>query len=329
MGKAKDANGNLLMQCQSCHGGMSAVGATTRDGWLDEPGCQNCHHDGIRDLQAVSDLTSGAMKPVSDSRFATNSNTPAAGKSLYRFSSGHGLLQCEACHGATHAIYPSLRDEDNLQSIAAQGHAGTIAECNVCHLTTPQTTNGGPHGMHTVGQSWIENHPDAAEGNAAACAPCHGSDYSGSALSKTFSARSFSVEGGTKTYSAGQPVSCYDCHNGPDGEGEAPTNSGQTGGTGTTASTTTSQGTTVTTTTQAPTTVNAATALSTTCLSCHSNKQSKVKCTSSKWLGHNGSKVTSATFQAVSQYLTGGTCQASTGTSSGLGDDNEKTSEKD
>ena len=152
-------------------------------------------------------------------RFATNPNTPASGVSLYRFSKGHGNLQCEACHGATHAIYPSSHANDNVQSLDLQGHVGTIAECSVCHATVPTTTTGGPHGMHTVGQAWVSRHGGVAENGASACTVCHGSDYRGGFLSKTSMARSFSADGRARTYSAGQQVGCYDCHNGPRGGG--------------------------------------------------------------------------------------------------------------
>jgi len=50
------------------------------------------------------------------------------------------------------------------------------------------------------------------------CSACHGSNYRGTVLSKTFSARSFSTENGVKNFTAGQQVTCYDCHNGPNGE---------------------------------------------------------------------------------------------------------------
>ncbi len=220
MGNAKNPDGSMKIQCQNCHGGMSAVGSANRDGWLDEPNCQSCHQNGNRYTDAVTDFATGALRASTDDRFATKPNTPATGKSLYRFSTGHGKLQCSACHGSTHAIYPSIKEEDNLQSIAAQGFKGTIAECTACHLSTPLTTDGGPHGMHTVGQAWISMHQDVAEdGGAAQCKSCHGADYRGSFLSKTFTARTFSVDDGrTKTYAAGDVVSCYDCHNGPDGD---------------------------------------------------------------------------------------------------------------
>ena len=43
MGAATASNGSMLMQCQSCHGGMAAVGNASRTGWLQQPSCQNCH----------------------------------------------------------------------------------------------------------------------------------------------------------------------------------------------------------------------------------------------------------------------------------------------
>ncbi|MBI1394488.1 MAG: hypothetical protein GC151_00800 [Betaproteobacteria bacterium] len=215
MGSAVDANGNAVMGCQSCHGGMSAVGDPARVGWLEEPNCQACHHDGVRDLSALDGT--GALKHPSDTRFATNANTPALGFSLFRFSKGHGNLQCEACHGATHAIYPSSHENDNLQSIALQGHAGTVAECTTCHANVPNTQTGGPHGMHSTTSWWVGAHGDAAERSAQACASCHGPDYRGSPLSRVSADRSFRAEGGTRTFAAGHEVGCYDCHNGPRG----------------------------------------------------------------------------------------------------------------
>lgn len=218
MGNATDASGNAEMGCQSCHGNMKAVGNPARVGWLAQPNCQACHHDGKRELSAVD--ATGKLKTPTDTRFATNPNKPAAGYSLYRFSQGHGKLQCEACHGATHAEYPSSHLNDNLQSIDLQGHAGTVSECAACHASVPLTSNGGPHGMHTVGSNWVGKHGDYAEGSGkSACAACHGADYRGSPLSQAKAARKFNVEGKSVSYSAGQAVGCYDCHNGPSGEG--------------------------------------------------------------------------------------------------------------
>ena len=216
MGDAKDGNGNNVMQCQSCHGTVHAVGDKNREGWFDEPNCQACHHDGMQETSAIDPATN-TLRHVIDTRFATNMDTPTTGISLYRFSTGHGELQCEACHGATHAIYPA-HNADNLLSEGVQGHAGTIGECSACHTTVPKTVNKGPHGMHTVGQTWVKDHQDAAENNNADCKACHGQDYRGSALSKTWADRSFDVEGKTKAFPKGHQISCYDCHNGPSGD---------------------------------------------------------------------------------------------------------------
>ena len=217
MGNATLPNGAMEMQCQSCHGSMSKVGATARTGWLQQPNCQACHHNGKRELSAIT--STGMLKTWTDKRFATNPNTPAGGFSLFRMSSGHGGLQCEACHGATHAEYTSSHINDNLISVDTQGYMGTIGECSACHASVPFTVNAGPHGMHTVGQEWVNKHGDIAEGRQAACAYCHGANYRGTALSAVKVARTFlSEEGRSKAYIAGQKVGCYDCHNGPAGD---------------------------------------------------------------------------------------------------------------
>ena len=216
MGNAKNPDGTNTMQCQSCHGTMSAVGSSSRDGWLDEPDCQSCHHDGKRETTGVTNILTGTLKATLDQTFATNANRPIAGKHLYRYSSGHGDLQCSACHGSTHAIYPSSKMEDNLQSIHIQGHKGTIGECTACHTTMPRTDDKGPHGLHSIGQRWVDTHEDIAEDDTTKCAYCHGKDYRGTELSKTMASRTFTTKWGTKSFVSGHKVSCYDCHNGPD-----------------------------------------------------------------------------------------------------------------
>ncbi len=216
MGNAVSADGKAAMDCQSCHGTMSNVGSSTRTGWLDQPDCQACHHDGKRELTAVS--ATGILKKWTDTRYATNANVPAAGKNLFRFSKGHGGLQCEACHGATHAEYPSSHANDNVLSLDVQGRIGTIGECTSCHKTVPLTADKGPHGMHTVGSNWVGKHGDYAEKSTTACAYCHGADYRGSVLSTVKAARSFNAEGKMVNFAVGQKVGCYDCHNGPQGD---------------------------------------------------------------------------------------------------------------
>ncbi|MDM5271594.1 hypothetical protein PGH07_05355 [Sulfurovum sp. zt1-1] len=212
MGDAQNPDGSSQMQCQSCHGSMHAVGATDREGWLNEPNCQACHHDGVRETSAIDPATNTLRNAV-DTKFATNPNTPMNGLSLYRFSTGHGNLQCEACHGSTHAIYPA-HEADNRLSMTIQGHTGTIAECTACHNTVPNTVTGGPHGMHPVGASWVSAHQDVGGDMPGQCKACHGSDYRGSVLSKMFTDRTLY----NKAFTKGHQVSCYDCHDGPAGD---------------------------------------------------------------------------------------------------------------
>ena len=223
MGSAVAQDGSLEMQCQSCHGTMSTVGNSTRLGWVDEPSCQNCHTGtAIRNAGEIRFTSAfdapGHLRAAVDARFATNADTPAPGLDLYRFSKGHGDLKCEACHGSTHAEFPSSHRNDNLQSIALQGHAGALVECVTCHPTTPATVSGGPHGMHPVGQDWVDRHHDEIElaGGTGPCRDCHGADYRGTPLSRVKADRLLSAEQiGTRLFWQGAQIGCYSCHQGP------------------------------------------------------------------------------------------------------------------
>lgn len=221
MGTAVAADGSMAIQCQDCHGGMSAVGAADRIGWLDEPTCQNCHTGTAIHNNGEIRYTSvfgpdGQRRIAVDQTFATTPNAPAPGISLYRFSTGHGGLKCELCHGSTHAEFPSSHRNDNVQSIALQGHSGVLAECSSCHSAGLDTVTGGPHGMHPVGQGWISGHADAAEGGGGeACRVCHGADYRGSVLSYSKDDRTLNTGFGAIHFWRGFRIGCYNCHRGP------------------------------------------------------------------------------------------------------------------
>ena len=105
------------MNCIDCHGSMNQVSHNSNP-WLNEPRCDGCH------------------TPTATMQF--NQDQP-----LYRFSTGHGGVYCEACHDSTHAIATSREANDAIKFIELQGHTGTIDTCTVCHLTTP--TGPGPH----------------------------------------------------------------------------------------------------------------------------------------------------------------------------------------
>lgn len=218
MANIKTSTGADAVECQSCHGPMSSVGDPARQGWYNEPACQECHTGTATansgQIAYTSVFTSGTtVRLAADQTFATNANTPSAGLSLYRFSSGHGGLQCEACHGSTHAEFPTSIVNDNVQSTTLQGHVGMLVECGSCHATVPNTVNGGPHGLHPVGASWVEAHQDAADGRQATCQPCHGTDYRGTILSKTQADRTLAG----RSFPRGTIMGCYSCHNGPNG----------------------------------------------------------------------------------------------------------------
>ena len=146
------ANGN----CAECHGDMANVAGTIAAGrvpWATEPACSDCH---------------------------TGVTGVATGNTLYRNSRGHGNIQCSACHGSPHAMYPTNNTKDDYQSKQYQGftsriktigscgvchdssrgeddeinefnekHGGANPErstgCNACHIATPLTTAGWPH----------------------------------------------------------------------------------------------------------------------------------------------------------------------------------------
>ncbi|MBI5383906.1 MAG: hypothetical protein HZA90_04385 [Verrucomicrobia bacterium] len=220
MGAAVAADGSMEMQCQSCHGNMTQVGSPNRVGWFMEPNCQSCHTGTATHNNGQIRFTSvfeanGEERVAVNQTFATTPDTPAPGLSLYRFSVGHGGLQCSACHGSTHAEFPSAFRNDNIESQQLQGHIGVIAECTACHTTMPNTVNGGPHGMHPTGQNWVKEHHDLIKQvGLAQCQGCHGADSRGTVLSRAQGPRTFEALG-TQTFFRGAIIGCYNCHNGP------------------------------------------------------------------------------------------------------------------
>ncbi len=216
--KAQCERGAMSPQtCKDCHGNPTAVGASTRQGWLDLPACQMCHQTSQRYTNAFA--SNGIWRTSTDSTFATNNNVPLPGKTLFRYSTGHGGAYCAACHGSQHAEFPSLNANDNVYPTQKQGYIAKLTECTICHTNVQVTQTGGPHGMHNLGQSWVDSHHDYAnDGKCTACAYCHGADYKGTFLTLSKVSRTFTVgDQGKKTFSAGHQFSCYDCHNGPTG----------------------------------------------------------------------------------------------------------------
>lgn len=227
--------------------------AQPRVPWANEPGCGSCHTgdamsnlagtsdtmtnevdsngnpDNIRLFQAYRTGDSKATPIVPDNkRFAENvieADNPAVSGSddprignpmLYRVSTGHEGIFCEACHGSTHGIWPNKNDlaNDNVAATQLQGHKGVISECSTCHEGDLGVTLGGPHGMHPVGNTRFSNggHEDLAERNRDACRACHGRNGEGTVLSRAAVDRTLSNEGRTVQISQGEMVNCTHCH---------------------------------------------------------------------------------------------------------------------
>lgn len=179
-----------------------------------------------------------AAAMATDTKPATDpADDPRVGNPmLYRVSTGHEGIFCEACHGATHGIWPNKNPNanDNVAAEQLQGHRGTITECSTCHDPSAfedsgefQLTLDGPHGMHAVGSHyWNKNHKEGRNkaeenGESNTCQACHGIDGMGTVLSTMSTDRileckdnkgSFCADEGPKEFPKGHQVGCADCH---------------------------------------------------------------------------------------------------------------------
>ncbi|MBN1478823.1 cytochrome C [candidate division KSB1 bacterium] len=108
----------------------SAAEVNPRTPWLNEPDCLTCHVD------------FGAPTPNPSAY-----NVWTAGpEELYRMRTGvEGSIRCQACHGATHAIYPAINGisvhRDNIQPMQYSNMPypiGANFSCEVCHKQKKQ-----------------------------------------------------------------------------------------------------------------------------------------------------------------------------------------------
>ena len=107
---------------------------------------------------------------------------------------------------------------DNVQSVQIQGHVGMLTECLACHSSVSPGL-AGPHGLHPLGQVWVEDHAPYADTNGtAACRDCHGADARGTVLSASQRAWIATTDWGARSFFRGAKIGCYECHDGPDSE---------------------------------------------------------------------------------------------------------------
>ena len=222
MGAAVAADGSASMQCQSCHGTMSQVGAADRTGWLDEPNCQQCHtgsatqNSGQLRYTSVFDKTT-ARRGFLLARCSPPIPTPRPPAiSLYRFSKGHGGLQCSACHGSTHAEFPAQPPQ---RQPAEHRRAGPRRHPVQLHLL-PRHRCPPPSAAARTACTRPARTGSTATRTTAKAAPasaCHGADLRGTPLSRSFSDQTLIVQPMTASPHSiplfrGANVSCFLCH---------------------------------------------------------------------------------------------------------------------
>lgn len=206
--------------CIDCHGNMTAVGSTARRPWVDEPKCQSCHTgDAVNHLGTSIryKVAYDNSQKVATPRIASNKRFAENGKALYNMSLGHNGVACEACHGSTHAEWPSREVNDNKAALQLQNHNGPLIECSSCHANGLQRTTSGPHGLHNINAAiWYDDgHSSFYEADKKSCQACHGVSLAGTVLSRAAAQRTFSVEGGNVSVAKGTPIGCTLCHEKP------------------------------------------------------------------------------------------------------------------
>jgi hypothetical protein len=102
--------------------------------WINEPDCLNCHID----FQLPEDV---------DDYVAFNQWTDSSADLFRHRRDDMEVLNCSACHGSPHAVYPATNifgnNRDNIQPMQYQKNSGTIgsSNCNPCH-TAPMEDEG-------------------------------------------------------------------------------------------------------------------------------------------------------------------------------------------
>ncbi|MBW7997942.1 MAG: cytochrome C [Candidatus Glassbacteria bacterium] len=107
-------------------GSMPKDSVHGRTPWLDLPDCFACHVD--------------FGQPGPGARAFNNYNPTT--RELYRNYKDNGLINCIACHGSPHAVYPVLNPHDTyrdvLQPMQYQGEpyaiGANVKNCTVCHI---------------------------------------------------------------------------------------------------------------------------------------------------------------------------------------------------
>jgi hypothetical protein len=298
-------NQNLATDCYACHPGNN-IGCFR--GLHENSGlwCTDCHGDlNTRVTEGQVDQPwSGYTLPkcIQCHGDQGEGNGLLDGFGGYFLNSrGHvgSKVLCSTCHGSPHSLYPSNLPADNIQPMALQGSESAIGRCDVCHTDKGSQWAKPPHepagaNAPTTGGSTGGSTIDPATELTTTCLNCHGDRSSQVSCSNSKWTSHDGTRVNSEVYAA---VTAYLT-------GSVCGSGGSTGGS------------------IGGSTIDPATELTTTCLNCHGDRSSQVNCSNSKWTSHDGTRVSSEVYDAVTAYLTGSVCGSggSTGGSTG-GDD--------
>jgi len=205
-------------------------------------------------------------------------------------------MWCTDCHGDLNQRV----EEGQLQK---PWSADTLPKCNDCH----QETNEGGGFLNIFGGAFLNSmgHVD----NKILCSSCHGSPHSlyPSLLSKD-NEQPMAIQGSES------PIgNCSVCHTNGDNSWSVPIHGNgypslkaddSTGGTN----------------------IDAAAELASTCLNCHGDRSSRVSCARSGWTSHDGRRVSTEIYDAVTAYITGSVCATTDGGDDSHDSDNSTSS---
>ena len=278
------------IRCSQCHLDP-AMGETTPPGIPGYPTSSKTFSEVVHKFHAESPAVAKYDPDIARNCYDCH---PGNGVACYRGQHKDKGLWCTNCHG-------DLNQRIAQNQLKDPWSANTLPKCENCHNNTGE----GKGFQHVFGGSYLNSM--GHKGNKVLCSTCHGSPH---ALYPSTMAgdnsQNLSLQGDSRAIGV-----CDVCHTGKSNIWQVPPHDGTPNHSGSGGST--------------GGTVDPAKELNTTCLNCHGDRSNKVSCSNSKWLGHNGSKVSTDVFAAVSTYLTGSDCGASSGSgSSGGSSDDEK-----
>ena len=270
------------IRCSQCHLDP-AMGETQPPGYAGYPTSKYTFSEVVHRFHVESPQVAAYDPDIARNCYDCH---PGNGVNCYRGHHKGKNLWCTDCHG-------DLNQRVAQGQLKAPWSPDTLPSCENCHTNTGE--GGGWLGV--FGGKYLNS--KGHKGDKVLCSTCHGEPHAlyPSTLAKD-NEQPQALQGRSEAIGV-----CDVCHIGKDSNWRVPPHKGTPGYSG-------GGGTSVGT----GGTIDAAQELDTTCLNCHGDRRNKVSCSNTKWLGHDGSKVSHEVFVAVSQYLTGSDCGTGSGT---------------